>query len=156
MNLSCTCKLIGRSTWSAADARPDSLVNVEYPAMNRAGTHFRYGAVAITVLAIATAITTGARADELLRLAQVTTNPATTTTAPSTPAPPSANSTTSATCLSGCSSQSFNCQNTCISTVTGATVVPSITTVGTTSSPGQCQQNCSTQLQACQRNCSLQ
>jgi hypothetical protein len=64
-------------------------------------------------------------------------------------------SSSSATCLSGCSSQSFNCQNTCIATITGFTVVPSITVLGTTSNPSQCQQNCSIQQQVCQSNCSL-
>jgi hypothetical protein len=34
--------------------------------------------------------------------------------------------------------------------------VPSITIVGTTTIPGQCQQNCSTQLQVCQQNCAMQ
>lgn len=78
---------------------------------------------------------------------QETTAPAVTT--PVTP------SSSSATCLGGCSSQQFNCQNTCIATINGTTVMPSITTQGTTSNPIQCQSNCSTQAAVCQRNCAL-
>jgi hypothetical protein len=61
----------------------------------------------------------------------------------------------SQTCLFGCSTQLQACQNTCISTITGATVIPSMTTAGTTSNPTTCQTNCSTQQTACQRNCNL-
>lgn len=61
----------------------------------------------------------------------------------------------SQTCIFGCNSQLLACQGTCISTSTGATVIPSMTTVGTTTSPTACQSNCSAQLQTCQRNCNL-
>jgi len=62
---------------------------------------------------------------------------------------------TSQTCMFGCSTQLQMCQNTCISTINGTTVVPSLTTAGVTSNPTTCQTNCSTQLQTCQRNCNL-
>lgn len=88
--------------------------------------------------------------DRPIRLAQAAD---TTTTTPSvTPVTPNGSS---ATCLSGCSSQSLNCQNTCIATVNGTTVVPSLTTVGATSDPNRCQMNCATQQTQCQRSCSL-
>jgi hypothetical protein len=61
----------------------------------------------------------------------------------------------SQTCGFGCNSQLQSCQNTCISTGAGNTVIPSITTVGTTTNPQACQSNCSAQQQACQRNCNL-
>ena len=78
----------------------------------------------------------------------------TTTTTPSvTPVTPNSSS---ATCLSGCSSQSLNCQSTCITTINGTTVVPSMTTVGVTTDPNRCQANCSTQQTQCQRACALQ
>jgi hypothetical protein len=44
----------------------------------------------------------------------------------------------------------------CISTINGTTVIPSITSVGVTTSPNQRVANCSSQLQQCQRNCALQ
>ena len=72
--------------------------------------------------------------------------------APTTNIFPSATA-TSQTCLFGCSTQLQSCQNTCISTITGTTVVPSMTTVGTTSSPQACQSNCSSQQLQCSRNC---
>jgi hypothetical protein len=61
----------------------------------------------------------------------------------------------SQTCLFGCSLQLQNCQNTCISTINGTTVVPSVTSVGTTSNPITCQNNCSSQQAFCSRNCNL-
>jgi len=61
----------------------------------------------------------------------------------------------SQTCLFGCTSQVQACQNTCVVTSAGTTVIPSMTIVGTTSNPQACQSNCSTQLTACQRNCNL-
>jgi hypothetical protein len=61
----------------------------------------------------------------------------------------------SATCLSGCSTQSLSCQNTCIATVNGTTVIPSVTTAGVATSPNQCLVNCSAQQQQCQRGCAL-
>jgi hypothetical protein len=64
-------------------------------------------------------------------------------------------SATSRTCNFGCTSQLQACQNTCISTSAGTTVIPSVTTVGATSNPQACQSNCSAQLQTCQRNCNL-
>ena len=86
-----------------------------------------------------------------IRLAQATD---TTTTTPSvTPVTPNSSS---ATCLSGCNSQSLNCQNTCIATINGTTVVPSMTTVGVTTDPNRCQANCATQQTQCQRACALQ
>ncbi len=88
-----------------------------------------------------------------------TTNQTTTGTNAAIPAPtPSIFPTPTAssqTCLFGCNSQLQACQSTCISTITGATVMPSMTTVGTTTSPTACQSNCSAQLQTCQRNCNL-
>jgi hypothetical protein len=60
---------------------------------------------------------------------------------------------TAQTCLFGCSNQLQACQNTCISTITGATVFPSMTTAGTTSNPMTCQSNCSSQQTQCTRNC---
>ena len=60
---------------------------------------------------------------------------------------------TAQTCLFGCSNQLQACQNTCISTITGATVFPSVTTAGTTSNPMTCQSNCSSQQTQCTRNC---
>lgn len=93
-----------------------------------------------------------AAADERpIRLAQSTD---TTTSAPTvTPVTPNSSS---ATCLSGCSSQALNCQNTCISTINGTTIMPSVTSAGVTSSPSQCSQNCSLQQQMCQRGCLIQ
>ena len=61
----------------------------------------------------------------------------------------------SRTCQFGCTSQLQACQNSCISTINGTTIIPSMTTAGTTSSPTACQSNCSSQLQTCQRNCNL-
>jgi hypothetical protein len=60
---------------------------------------------------------------------------------------------TSQTCLFGCGNQLQACQNTCTITITGATVIPSMTTVGTTSNPTTCQTNCSSQQTQCSRNC---
>jgi|HubBroStandDraft_6_1064221.scaffolds.fasta_scaffold292412_1 hypothetical protein len=59
----------------------------------------------------------------------------------------------SQTCMFGCSTQVQSCQNTCISTINGTTLIPSMTTAGTTSNPNTCQTNCTTQLTSCQRNC---
>ena len=85
-----------------------------------------------------------------IRLAQATD---TTTTTPSvTPVTPNSSS---ATCLSGCSTQSLSCQSTCIATINGTTVIPSMTTVGVTTDPNRCQANCATQQQQCQRSCAL-
>jgi Tfp pilus assembly protein PilX len=109
----------------------------------------------ITALALALAALPGAAVQQTaakdgeIRLAQ-----ATTTTTPSvTPVTPNS---TSATCLSGCSTQSLSCQNTCIATVNGTTVIPSVTTVGVTIDPNRCVSNCSSQQQQCQRNCALE
>jgi hypothetical protein len=66
-----------------------------------------------------------------------------------------AQSATSRTCNFGCTAQVQACQNTCITTSAGTTVIPSVSTVGTTSNPQTCQSNCTTQLTACQRNCNL-
>ena len=86
-----------------------------------------------------------------IRLAQAAD---TTTTTPSvTPVTPNSSS---ATCLSGCSTQSLSCQNTCIATINGTTVIPSQTTVGVTTDPNRCLINCSTQQQQCQRSCALE
>jgi hypothetical protein len=86
-----------------------------------------------------------------IRLAQAAD---TTTTTPSvTPITPNSSS---ATCMSGCSTQSLSCQNTCIATINGTTVVPSQTTVGVTTDPNRCQLNCSTQQTQCQRSCALE
>ena len=87
--------------------------------------------------------------DRPIRLAQA----ADTTTPSVTPVTPNS---TSATCMSGCSSQSLNCQNTCIATINGTTVVPSMTTVGVTTDPNRCQANCATQQTQCQRSCALE
>jgi hypothetical protein len=89
--------------------------------------------------------------DRPIRLAQAADT--TTTTPGVTPVTPSSSS---ATCLSGCSSQSLNCQNTCIATVNGTTVVPSMTSVGVTTDPNRCAMNCTTQQTQCQRACSLE
>lgn len=62
----------------------------------------------------------------------------------------------SATCLYGCTSQSYSCQASCISTDNGTPVIPSLTTQGLTNSPSQCQLNCSAQSQSCQQNCARQ
>ena len=106
--------------------------------------------LAVVLLALAAPATLAA--DLPMRLAQATDT--TTPTAPSvTPVIPNS---TSATCQSGCNTQSTMCQNTCISTINGTTVIPSITSVGVTTSPNQCVANCSSQLQQCQRNCALQ
>src|SRR5215467_4243541 len=59
---------------------------------------------------------------------------------------PSATANTSATCTAGCSAQFFSCSGPCRSTQSGTTIFPSQTTVGITRSPGQCLQNCSTQV----------
>jgi hypothetical protein len=89
--------------------------------------------------------------DRPIRLAQAAD---TTTTTPSvTPVTPNSSS---ATCLSGCSTQSLSCQNTCIATINGTTVVPSQTTVGMTTDPNRCQINCATQQTQCQRSCALE
>jgi hypothetical protein len=89
--------------------------------------------------------------DQPVRLAQAAD---TTTSTPSvTPVTPNGSS---ATCMSGCSTQSLSCQNTCIATINGTTVMPSMTTVGVTTSPNQCATNCSTQLQQCRRSCALE
>jgi hypothetical protein len=86
-----------------------------------------------------------------IRLAQAAD---TTSTSPSvTPVTPNS---TSATCMSGCSTQSLNCQNNCMSTANGTTVIPSVTTAGVTTNPTQCATNCSSQLQQCQRGCALE
>jgi hypothetical protein len=112
----------------------------------------------IAALALALAVLPGVAAqptaakDHEVRLAQAT-DQTTTTTPGVTPVPPNS---TSATCLSGCSTQSLACQNTCIATINGTTVIPSMTTVGVTTSPNQCAANCSTQLQQCQRSCALE
>ncbi len=96
-----------------------------------------------------------------LRLAQAADQSTTTTNQTVTPIFPT-QTTSSQTCMFGCSSQMSACQSTCIGTptVTAAgttltTVMPSITTAGTATTPTQCQSNCSTQLQTCQRGCSL-
>jgi len=107
----------------------------------------------IAVLLLVAAIQTGTQqataADQAIRLAQAADQ---TTTSPSvTPVTPSS----SATCLSGCSTQSLSCQNTCIATINGTTVIPSVTTAGVATSPNQCQVNCSAQQQQCQRGCAL-
>ena len=107
----------------------------------------------IAVLWFAAAIQTGTQqataADQEIRLAQAADQ---TTTSPSvTPVTPSSSS---ATCLSGRSTQSLSCQNTCIATINGTTVIPSVTTAGVATSPNQCQVNCSAQQQ-CQRGCAL-
>jgi hypothetical protein len=73
----------------------------------------------------------------------------TTTTTPVTP------NSSSATCLSRCSTQVLSCQNTCIGTINGTTVIPSVTTAGVATTPNQCQVNCSAQQQQCQRSCAL-
>jgi hypothetical protein len=99
------------------------------------GTRY-LGAVAIVLLST---VTPG--------LAQVTATPPTVT--------PVVPSSTSATCMSGCTIQVQACQNTCISTINGTTVIPSVTTQGVATSPGQCVSNCSTQQQLCLRNCIL-
>jgi len=78
----------------------------------------------------------------------------TTTTTPGVP-PVTPNS-SSATCLSGCSTQSLSCRNTCIATINGTTVIPSMTTVGVTTDPNRCQANCATQQTQCQRSCALE
>ncbi len=111
----------------------------------------------IAVLALVLAVPLGAAAqptaatDHEIRLAQATGQ--TNTTTPITPVTPNS---TSATCLSGCSTQSLSCQNTCIATVNGTTVIPSVTTVGVTTDPNRCVSNCSSQQQQCQRNCALE
>jgi hypothetical protein len=111
----------------------------------------------IAALVLALAAPLGATAqqpaaqDREIRLAQAVDQ--TTTTPTVTPVTPNS---TSATCLSGCSTQSLSCQNTCIATINGTTVVPSMTTVGVTTNPNQCAANCSTQLQQCQRSCALE
>lgn len=111
----------------------------------------------IATLALALAAPPGAAAqqtaatDHEIRLAQATDQ--TTTTPSVTPVTPNS---TSATCLSGCSTQSLSCQNTCIATINGTTVIPSMTTVGVTTTPNQCVANCSSQLQQCQRSCALE
>jgi hypothetical protein len=92
----------------------------------------------------------GSLGNHEIRLAQAAD---TTTTVPSV-SPVTPNS-TSATCMSGCSTQSLSCQNSCMATINGTTVVPSMTTVGVTTNPTQCSANCSTQLQQCQRGCAL-
>jgi hypothetical protein len=92
-----------------------------------------------------------AATDREIRLAQAADQ--TTTTPSVTPVTPN---NTSATCLSGCSTQSLSCQNTCIATINGTTVIPSMTTVGVTTNPNQCSANCSSQLQQCQRSCALE
>ena len=81
-----------------------------------------------------------------------TTNPAILAPSPSIFPAPTAGSQT---CAFGCNTQLQSCQNTCISTGNGTTVIPSITTVGTTTNPQACQSNCSAQAQTCQRNCTL-
>ena len=111
----------------------------------------KHGATLLVLAGLVMGTSDAARADDLLQLAQQSTVPGTVT-----PAPSVTTGASSATCLSGCNSQSFNCQNTCISTINGTTVVPSVTIVGATTIPGQCQQNCSTQLQVCQQNCAMQ
>jgi hypothetical protein len=85
-----------------------------------------------------------------IRLAQAADT--TTTTPTVTPVTPNGSS---ATCLSGCSTQSLSCQNTCIATINGTTVIPSMTTVGVTTDPNRCAMNCATQQQQCQRSCAL-
>ncbi len=88
--------------------------------------------------------------DRPIRLAQATGQ--TTTTPTVTPVTPTSSS---ATCLTGCTSQALNCQSTCIATINGTTVIPSVTTVGVTTNPNQCAANCSIQQQQCQRGCAL-
>jgi hypothetical protein len=110
-------------------------------------------------LVLALAVPLGAAAqqtaapDREMRLAQAADQTTTTPTPSVTPVTPNS---TSATCLSGCSTQSLSCQNTCVATINGTTVVPSLTTVGVTTNPNQCSANCSSQLQQCQRSCALQ
>jgi hypothetical protein len=98
------------------------------------------------LLALATSAAAQDRAkDRPIRLAQATTP----TVTPVTP------TSSSATCMSGCSTQALSCQGTCIATINGTTVIPSITTLGVATTPGQCNQNCSAQQQQCQRDCAL-
>jgi hypothetical protein len=110
----------------------------------------------IAVLAIAIPLDAAVAQDRAsvdvrpIRLAQAADQ--TTTTPSVTPVTPNSSS---ATCMSGCSSQALNCQNTCMATANGTTVVPSVTTAGVTSSPNQCAANCSSQQQQCQRGCAL-
>ena len=112
------------------------------------------GTVALLLLALAVPAAAQDRAhlgDRPIRLAQAAD---TTTTTPSvTPVTPNS---TSATCLSGCTTQSRSCQNTCIATINGTTVIPSMTTVGVTTDPIRCSANCATQQQQCQRGCALE
>lgn len=110
--------------------------------------------IAVLVLALATPLGAAAQQaaqDHEIRLAQAADQ--TSTTPSVTPVTPNS---TSATCLSGCSTQSLACQNTCIATINGTTVIPSMTTVGVTTNPNQCATNCSSQAQQCQRACALQ
>jgi hypothetical protein len=113
----------------------------------------QYCCIAVLLLALAAvsdASPQQAAADREIRLAQASDQ---TTTSPAvTPVTPSSSS---ATCLSGCSTQSLSCQNTCIATVNGTTVIPSVTTAGVATSPNQCLVNCSAQQQQCQRGCAL-
>ncbi len=87
--------------------------------------------------------------DQPIRLAQATDQ--TSTTPGVTPVTPNGSS---ATCQSRCSTQVLSCQNTCIATINGTTVIPSVTTAGVATTPNQCQVNCSAQQQ-CQRSCAL-
>ncbi len=105
------------------------------------------GALALSWLAIAAALP--AQAQALDQPATNETIPAPTSSIFPTP------TSSSQTCMFGCSTQVQACQNTCISTAAGTTVIPSISTVGTTSNPSTCQSNCSIQLLTCQRNCTL-
>jgi hypothetical protein len=102
-------------------------------------------------LLLALAVPAAAQDRAPIRLAQAAD---TTTNAPSvTPVTPNSSS---ATCLSGCSTQSRSCQNTCVATINGTTVIPSLTTVGVTTDPNRCAANCATQQTQCQRSCALE
>ena len=113
--------------------------------------------VTIAVLAFALAILPGlaaardpAAGDRPIRLAQATDQ--TSTTPSVTPVTPNSSS---ATCLSACSTQSLSCQNTCTATANGTTIIPSQTTVGVTTNPTTCVNNCNSQQTQCQRSCNL-
>jgi hypothetical protein len=99
----------------------------------------------LVALVVALPMLTGAVAarDRPIRLAQAAVTPV-------------APANTSATCMSACSTQSLTCQNSCIATINGTTIIPSMTTVGVTTDPNKCSTNCNSQLTQCQRNCVLQ
>jgi hypothetical protein len=90
----------------------------------------------------------GQAADREFRLAQTTTPAPTITLNP----PPSQ---TFNNCMISCGTQAGTCQNTCLA-ISAGVATASVTAVGSTTNPTQCNLNCTSQMLICQQNCTRQ